>query len=218
MGDEYDYAEADYWSNADLYDADDQPQPRSFVNPGGLSKNEQRRREEERRNMPSRWKDPYGILMPEIQTTRSGIQFPTTDEAKDLVKKFDETFPRIKEIGQKMRQTDDLLAEAENLRLQAERLERIADQRQKYGDDPFKNGVVLKIDMRYRETSTARGRSYSYSVIKTAGRFWLSGRLIPQNGATAVSPNTGWTWEQFVAWLAQGDATVWRAKGLEQVL
>lgn len=157
---------------------------------------------------PSRWKDPYGILTPEIQTTRGGIQFPT----------YESPVLHVTKGNDKMRTSEDLLSEAENLRLQAERLEQIADQRAKYGDDPFKNGAVLKIDMKYREEGRARGRSYSYSVIKTAGRFWLSGRLIPQNGVTAVSPNTGWTWEQFVAWLAQGDATVWRAKGLEQVL
>lgn len=139
---------------------------------------------------------PRSQLLSNISVRRGGIQWPTEDER------------------QKMKTNNELLSEAENLRLQAERLEQIAAQREKYGDDPFKNGAVLKVDMKYRDTH----RTYAYGVVKTAGRFWLSGRLIPQTGVTAVPINAGWTWEQFVAWLAQGDATVWRARGLEQVL
>lgn len=183
-GDTYTY------TNSAFYDPDEMPQPRSFVNPGGLSKNALRRREEQRRDMPA------------ISVQRGGIQFPTEDERT------------------RMKTSDDLLTEAENLRQQAERLEQIAEQRARYGEDLFKNGTVLKVDMKYRDEKTSRSRSYTYAVVKTAGRYWLSGRFFPMP-ATSVAPpppSAGWTWEQFVAWLAQGDATVWQAKGLQQVL
>lgn len=138
-------------------------------------------------------------LMPNISIKRGGIQFPTQEER------------------QRMRTSEDLITEAENLRQQAERLEEIASQRSKYGEDPFKNGTVLKIDMKYR-TGT---RSYAYAVIKVGGHFYLSGRMSTAAGADAVATGDaarGFTWEQFVAWLAQGDATVWQAKSLTQVL
>jgi hypothetical protein len=197
MGDEYDAAETTYlngeWNEeVDTFmgdEYDDTPQPRSFVNPRGLSRAQQATQNER----------DFGTiypLIPVISVQRDGIQWPTHDER------------------QNMRTSDELRTEAENLRLQAERLEEIAAQRAKYGEDPFKNGTVLKIDMKYRDTA----RTYAYGAVKTAGRYWLSGRLIPQNGVITASINTGWTWEQFVAWLAQGDATVWQAMSLRQVL
>lgn len=112
-----------------------------------------------------------------------------------------------------MKTNEQLLTEAEQLREQALHLERVAAEREKYGTDPFKNGTVLKVDMKYRTGN----RSYAYAVIKIAGRFYLSGKMgaQPDDLRSAVG---GMTWENFVAWLAQGDATVWRAKSLEQVL
>jgi hypothetical protein len=109
-----------------------------------------------------------------------------------------------------MRTNEQLLAQAKAKREEAEQLERIASERDKYGEDSFKNGTVLKVDMKYRTGN----RSYAYAVIKIAGRFYLSGQM----GATTHDANDGMTWDNFVAWLAQGDATVWRAKQLEQVL
>jgi hypothetical protein len=151
-------------------------------------------------------------VMDKFKMTRGGIQFPTREEASHLVEKFNETFPRVKEMGQRMRTTEEILAEAEEHRLQAERLEQIAEQRAKYGEDPFKNGTVLKIEMKYR---TGR-MSYTYGVIKIGGKFYFSGKM--GNAAEEGQRATGKTWEQFVAWLSQGDATVWRARSLEQVL
>jgi hypothetical protein len=139
--------------------------------------------------MPRSWADF------DAKIRRSGIRFPVQDR------------------GEKMRTNDELIAEAENLRQQAERLEEIADQRGKYGTDPFKNGTVLKVDMKYRTGN----RSYAYAVVKVGGRFYLSGRM---SGPSTISEPTGagYSWDNFVAWLAQGDATVWQATGLKQVL
>jgi hypothetical protein len=152
--------------------------------------------------------------VPNLSIPRGGIQFPTTQElAKDLDEKFNEMFSQVKEMGQKMKSSQELISEAENLRQQAERLEQIAEQRAKYGEDPFKNGTVFKVDMKYRDSN----RSYAYAVIKVGGKFYLSGRM---SGPSTIGGGTanGYTWENFVAWLAQGDATVWRARQLEQVL
>lgn len=130
---------------------------------------------------------------------RGGIRFPTQDE------------------GIRMKTNEQLLTEANRLREEAERLETIAEQRNDYGADPFKNGTVLKIDMKYR---TGR-QSYTYGAIKIAGRFYLTGKVQAKPtflGEDHSDVARGWTWENFVAWLAQGDATVWKAGKLEQVL
>lgn len=110
-----------------------------------------------------------------------------------------------------MKTSEELISEAENLRLQAARLEEIAEQRAKYGEDPFKNGTVLIIDMKYRGSR----RSFKYAALKIGGGYFLTGKV----GAGHTHPGAdGMTWTNLVAWLAQGDATVWRAKSLEQVL
>jgi hypothetical protein len=106
-----------------------------------------------------------------------------------------------------------ILTQAEELRAEAERLEKIVTEREKYGADPFKNGTVLKVEMRYR---TGSRRSFAYAVVKVAGKFYLTGKLI-QARTTDSDAASGFTWEQFVAWLSQGDATVWQAKNLQQV-
>lgn len=113
-----------------------------------------------------------------------------------------------------MRNDQDILTQAEELRAEAERLERIVAERKEFGADPFKNGDVLKVEMRYR---TGSRRSFAYAVVKVAGKFYLSGRLAraATDGSTSIA--SGFTWEQFVAWLAQGDATVWQARALKQV-
>lgn len=138
------------------------------------------------------WSD-VNTLMPEMSITRGGIQFPQRE-------------------NDDMRSNEDILAEAEAMRLEAERLERMVTEREKYGADPFKNGTVLKVDMRYRTGN----RSYAYAVIKIAGKFYLSGRI--GSNMSVDTKTGGMTWENFVAWLSQGDATVWQAGGLKQVL
>lgn len=104
---------------------------------------------------------------------------------------------------------------------EAERYAEAIAARDRYGvKDPFKNGTVLKVEMRYNSGNT----TYTYGVIKIASRYWLSGKVQHDhpNGVSDASEfagrRAGWTWENFVAWLAAGDATVWRAKELEQVL
>ena len=120
-------------------------------------------------------------------------------------------YPVVRE-KQSVRSTEDILAEATAMREEAERLERMAEEREKYGADPFKNGTMLKVDMKYRTGN----RSYAYAVIKIAGKFYLSGRI--GSNMSVDTKTGGMTWDNFVAWLAQGDATVWQASGLRQVL
>jgi len=188
MGDEYDRAEAEYWSG-------DYGIPRSHYE-----------------------------LMPSISINRGGIQFPlqttspTVSGALDIVKTFETSYPSFHEWAiakeNPVRATEDILAEAKAMRAEADRLERIASEREKYGVDPFKNGTVLKVDMRYRTGN----RSYSYAVIKAGNRYYLSGRMSGDTITAAGEVSRGMTWDNFVAWLAQGDATVWRARQLERVL
>jgi hypothetical protein len=187
---------------------------------------------------------PPNELMPEISINRGGIQFnaaspsvtgaaitapagwqrpviyPTRKEAKQFVSDFEEAYPtflgwviRKKAEETAMRNDQDILTQAEELRAEAERLEKIVAEREKYGADPFKNGTVLKVEMRYR---TGTGRSFAYGVVKVAGKFYLTGKLINANTVGSDAAR-GFTWEQFVAWLSQGDATVWQAKSLTQV-
>lgn len=118
----------------------------------------------------------------------------------------------VKTVEQLKQERADAIAEAE-------RLDRIIAQRDKLGSDPFKNGNILKVEMRYPPSRT----TYTYAVIKIAGRFWLSGKMQSSTPVTSLSDEVegkkiGWTWENFVAWLAQGDASVWQATYLEQVL
>src|SRR6185436_2978275 len=123
--------------------------------------------------------------------------------------------------GSGMQTKEQLQAKAQAAREEAEKYEAAIAAREAYGDkDPFKNGTIFKVEMRYRGNRA----TYTYAVIKIAGRYWLTGRV--QQPATFTDgaaselegKRTGWTWDNFVAWLAQGDATVWRAKELEQVL
>jgi hypothetical protein len=212
MGDEADYAEAESWGlgyamNAprDGYD-DNAPQPRSFLNPRGLSRHAQRLEEAQMRL----------TMTPEISVKRGGIQWPHIDESRNFVEKIAPLW-QIKQEGQRMRATEDILAEAQSMRDEAARLEAIAEQRSKYGDDPFKNGTVLKVDMKYRTGN----RSYAYAVIKVGGKFYLSGRMGVGGDVNVVATadsSRGYTWDNFVAWLSQGDATVWQAGSLKQVL
>lgn len=162
-------------------------------------------------------------MMPEISIKRGGVQFnaaspsvsgaPTIIQSLDMVRTFETNYPAFTEYakGVQMQNDQDLLTQAEELRDQAAKLERIVAEREKYGDDPFKNGTILKVEMRYR---TGSRRSFTYGVVKVGGKFYLSGKL---GQPTSVAQGLGWTWEQFVAWLSQGDATVWQAKSLVQV-
>lgn len=203
MGDEYEAAEAAYWeseaSNHQHYGA---AIPREHY-----------------------------ALMPEIRVARGGIRFGAAspsvtgspvllnrDQAMGLVRSFQKAYPSVQDWfeqtkeGKHMRNTQDLLNEAEELRDQAAQLEKIAAERDKYGEDPFKNGTVLKVDMKYRTSP----RSFAYGVVKVGGKFYLTGKLVNAH-TTGSDTAAGFTWEQFVAWLSQGDATVWQAKNLQQV-
>lgn len=215
MGDEYDAAEAAYWEECAA---------RHSRYAAGIPRDHYR-------------------MMPDISIKRGGIQFnaaspavtgagvihqpagwttpityPTLDEARQHVKNFKEAYPSVQDWfeqtkeGKHMRNTQDLLTEAEELRDQAARLEKIAAERDKYGEDPFKNGTVLKVDMKYRTSP----RSFAYGVVKVGGKFYLTGKLVNAH-TTGSDTAAGFTWEQFVAWLSQGDATVWQAKNLQQV-
>jgi hypothetical protein len=123
--------------------------------------------------------------------------------------------PRQKD--KKMKTVQDLQAERDEALARADELAKVIEQREKLGADPFKNGSVLKVEMRYPPSRT----TYTYAVIKIAGKFWLSGKM-QQNTATNIGSEiegkrVGWTWENFIAWLAQGDASVWQAQNLEQI-
>lgn len=205
MGDEYDRAEEESWGaqwHAPLED-DDRPQPRSFLNPGGHSKSELHRRA----------RAAELLQMPEIRVNRGGIQFHNGVQYRGVTAAaarviMDETQHFLKEND--MRSTEDILAEAQAARDEAARLEAIVEQREKLGSDPFKNGSVLKIDMKYRTGN----RSYAYAVVKIGGKFYFSGKM----GAVTNVTEQGKSWDEFVAWLSQGDATVWQAKSLQRVL
>lgn len=189
MGDEYDYAMADYWENFHAYEEE---------------------AELHRAYGESIPRDEYS-LMPALSINRGGIQFSAASPSvTGAGQHFVDT--ATTKGSNDMRNTQDLLTEAEELRDQAAQLEKIAAEREKYGEDPFKNGTVLKVDMKYR-TSV---RSFAYGVVKVGGKFYLTGKLVNAN-TNGSDVARGFTWEQFVAWLSQGDATVWQAKNLQQV-
>jgi hypothetical protein len=194
MGDEYEAAEAAYWENQEQYEAD---------------------AELHRMYGASIPRDHYS-LMPAISITRGGIQWPISTASPAVTGTIHQstgwtTHNKTEEMH--VQNDQDILTQAEELRAEAERLERIVAEREKYGEDPFKNGTVLKVEMRYR---TGSRRSFAYGVVKVGGKFYLTGKLV--NARTTGSDTaSGFTWEQFVAWLSQGDATVWQAKSLQQV-
>lgn len=161
---------------------------------------------------------PPNELMPEMSIRRGGIQFNAASPSVTGAGVYPHycLTPEVHntlEGNNDMRNDQDILTQAEELRAEAERLEKIVAEREKYGADPFKNGTVLKVEMRYR---TGTGRSFAYGVVKVAGKFYLTGKLINANTVGSDAAR-GFTWEQFVAWLSQGDATVWQAKSLTQV-
>jgi hypothetical protein len=128
-----------------------------------------------------------------------------------------------RKTGSEMQTIEQLQAKAQAAREEAEKLEAAIAARAAYGDkDPFKNGTIFKVEMRYRSSKA----TYTYAVIKIAGRYWLTGKVqqtrtflgVTDDATELEGKRVGWTWDNFVAWLAQGDATVWRAKELEQVL
>lgn len=167
------------------------------------------------RDMPTRKNRMYGFLDPDPKLfKKEPTTSPSYDNAVLMAEAFGASYPKLKEYAE-MKQNEDILAEAQKLRDQAEELERRVAQREKYGADPFKNGEILKVEMKYRGTRI----TYTYAVVKTAGRFWLTGKLMGREAIESGSPVTsGWTWDHFVAWLAQADASVWRAERLSKVL
>lgn len=146
--------------------------------------------------------DEYAEMMP----CTGGIQWGN-DQPRSFLN------PRGRETND-MQTKEQLEAKRNAAVAEAERLTEAIMAREKYGvKDPFKNGTVLKVEMRYSSSNV----TYTYGVIKVASRYWLSGK-VQQGIAELEGRRAGWTWENFVAWLAAGDATVWRATGLEQVL
>lgn len=116
-----------------------------------------------------------------------------------------------------MKTMAELEREREAKQRELDELDRRINTRTAYGDDPFRNGDILKIMMTY----PSGGGSYTYACVKARGRFYLTGRV--QAKRTFIGPDftdieNGWTWEHFVAWLAAGDASVWRVSKLEKVL
>lgn len=120
-----------------------------------------------------------------------------------------------KDEDEKMKTINELQAERDAALAEAEKLNAVIEQREKMGTDPFKNGAILKVEMRYPRSRT----TYTYAVIKIAGRFWLTGKMQQRDGVFAEldGKRNGWGWENFIAWLAQGDASVWQAQNLEQI-
>lgn len=124
--------------------------------------------------------------------------------------------PRIKQKeDEKMKTINELTAERDEALAKANEIAAVIEQREKMGTDPFKNGAILKVEMRYPPSRT----TYTYAVIKVAGRFWLTGKMQQRDGVLAEldGKRNGWSWENFIAWLAQGDASVWQAQNLEQI-
>jgi hypothetical protein len=144
----------------------------------------------------------YWATFPAISITRGGIQYKTKE-------------------NEQMKTTDELMKERDELMQRAQKLDDAIINRHNYGDDPFRNGDILKIMMTYEGS---RG-SYTYACVKARGRFYLTGKVQAKMVRTFLGENVsyddvsaGWTWEHFVAWLAVGDASVWRVSKLEKVL
>lgn len=121
-----------------------------------------------------------------------------------------------------MKTNEQLMAERDALLLKAAELEKRVTQRETYGEDPFKNGDMLKIMITYGTSDV----SYTYAGIKIRNRFYLSGKvqsqrtfLNPRGVADDSTPplNVGWTYDHLVAWLAAGDASVWIVEKLKKV-
>lgn len=147
------------------------------------------------------YEDLEALFIPFIPPIkRGGIEFPTSQE---------------KDEDEKMKTITELRAEQEEAFERARELEKVIEQREKMGTDPFKNGAILKVEMRYPPSRT----TYTYAVIKIAGRFWLTGKMQQRDGVLAEldGKRNGWSWENFIAWLAHGDASVWQAQNLEQI-
>lgn len=118
-----------------------------------------------------------------------------------------------------MRTREQLEREREARQRELDELDRRIAARDGYGDDPFKNGDIIKVIMTYPPTDA---KAYTYAVVKAAGLFYLTGRVQRTSLNAELSEidgrRTGWKWDQFVAWLAAGDASVWRASKLERIL
>ena len=120
-----------------------------------------------------------------------------------------------------MKTMADLEREREAKQRELNELDRRINTRTAYGDDPFRNGDILKIMMTY----PSGGGSYTYAAVKARGRYFLTGRVQGKRAFVGLEDysddsdvENGWTWEHFVAWLAIGDASVWRVSKLEKVL
>lgn len=140
----------------------------------------------------------YYDYFPEIAVRRGGIQYPTRGT-------------------QVIKTKEELTKERERLAAELTRVEEKIDSRNRYGDDPFKNGDMLKIMM----TFPTGGGSYTYAAVKARGRYYLTGRVQTTRtflGEDDTAVRNGWSYEQFISWLASSeDARVWRVKAIERI-
>jgi len=108
---------------------------------------------------------------------------------------------------------DELTKERERLAAELARVEEKLESRDRFGEDPFKNGDMLKIMITFPSGSG----SYTYAAVKARGRYFLSGR-IQRTDVFGTDQVAGWTYDKLVSWLASADdARVWRVKHMERV-
>ena len=67
-------------------------------------------------------------------------------------------------------------------------IEREALKQERFGEDKFKNGTVLRWDQNYRTDTHEHTRTYSFVAIKAAGRWYTSG----------IFQRVAMTWDQLV--------------------
>jgi len=145
--------------------------------------------------------DGYDFVrdFPEFSVRRGGIQYGTRGSKVTIKTK------------------DELTRERDRLTAELLRIDEKIQSRERYGEDPFKNGDILKIQI----TFTGGGGSYTYVAVKARGRYFMSGRA--QQVRTFLGTHdeptpAGWTYTQLVSWLASAeDASVWRVKNVERV-
>jgi hypothetical protein len=136
---------------------------------------------------------------PAFSVRRGGIQFKTRGP-EVTVKTKDEL----------MRERDRIAAELLNI-------EAKLDSRERYGEDPFHNGDMLKIQISF----PGGGGTYTYAAVRARSKFYLTGRIQSTRtflGSDDTAVTRGWTYDQLVSWLATAeDARVWRVAKVERV-
>jgi hypothetical protein len=112
---------------------------------------------------------------------------------------------------------DELARERDRLAAELAQVDERIKSRDRFGHDPFLNGDMLKIQI----TFPGGGGTYTYAAVKARGRYFLTGRIQSTRtflGADDTAVTRGWTYDQFVAWLASADdARVWRVAKVERI-